>query len=309
MSMDSLLNALPWIAPPILGAFIGYVTNRIAIRMLFRPRTAKRILGMRVPFTPGIIPKSRDELAQSIGQAVARELLSPEAVRGRLNNLGLRTGLEGWIRTQRLILMEQRLVDLPGDDGQQLLTDVMPAMAEALRRLLRQPAVRDGMIEVGASMVRDIVADRGVMARTAISLSRADRTVMNRIPGVVDSIVESAEATITPDRIAEVTEQWIQTEDAGTVSDLLALSEETGNRIDRYLTERLILFLSDQLPEISELLNVEQLVTDRINTFDAEQVERLILEVTGRHLRWINYFGAGLGALIGLCQVALQLLA
>ena len=69
--MDALINLLPWLAPPILGAVIGYVTNRIAIQMLFRPRTEKRILGVHVPFTPGIIPKNRNELAKSIARAVA----------------------------------------------------------------------------------------------------------------------------------------------------------------------------------------------------------------------------------------------
>ena len=51
----------------------------------------------------------------------------------------------------------------------------------------------------------------------------------------------------------------------------------------------------------------EGLPTYRINTFDAEQVERMILDVTGRHLKWINYFGVGLGTIIGLSQVALRL--
>ena len=31
--MDSLINLLPWLAPPMLGAVIGYVTNRIAIQI------------------------------------------------------------------------------------------------------------------------------------------------------------------------------------------------------------------------------------------------------------------------------------
>ena len=41
---------------PLVGAAIGYITNDIAIRMLFRPHQAKYIMGMRIPFTPGIIP-------------------------------------------------------------------------------------------------------------------------------------------------------------------------------------------------------------------------------------------------------------
>ncbi len=60
---------LPYLIPPLLGAVIGYVTNYIAIRMLFRPLRAWRILGgIRLPLTPGIIPSKRGgELAVKMG--------------------------------------------------------------------------------------------------------------------------------------------------------------------------------------------------------------------------------------------------
>lgn len=50
---------LPYILAPALGGIIGYITNDIAIRMLFRPRQAKYICGIHIPFTPGIIPKEK----------------------------------------------------------------------------------------------------------------------------------------------------------------------------------------------------------------------------------------------------------
>ena len=204
--MDVLINLLPWLAPPILGALIGYVINRIAIQMLFRPRAEKRILGFHVPFTPGIIPKNRNELAESIARAVAGELISPEAVRARLNNPELSVSLEAWIRAQRRSLMERRL-DTPGVDVQELLADLMPTMTEGLRRMLHQPAVRAAMVEVGSDMVRDTVANRGVVARTAIGASGMDRVIINRMPAIVDAIIASAESTATPDRMAGLIRQ------------------------------------------------------------------------------------------------------
>lgn len=54
-----------YIIAPLVGGVIGYVTNDIAIRMLFRPHTAKHIMGWRVPFTPGIIPKEKGRVSQS----------------------------------------------------------------------------------------------------------------------------------------------------------------------------------------------------------------------------------------------------
>ena len=89
-----LTEYLPWILPPLVGAVIGYVTNAIAIRMLFRPLTEIRVLGVRLPLTPGIIPKQRAQLAESIGQMVSRELLTEEAVRRQLASESFQIKLE-----------------------------------------------------------------------------------------------------------------------------------------------------------------------------------------------------------------------
>ena len=71
---------IPYILPPLLGGVIGYVTNYIAIRMLFRPLRAWRILGLRVPLTPGIIPSKRGELAVKMGDMVGMHLLTADDV-------------------------------------------------------------------------------------------------------------------------------------------------------------------------------------------------------------------------------------
>ena len=71
---------LPYLIPPLLGALIGYVTNYIAIRMLFRPLRAWKLMGLRVPLTPGIIPAKRGELAAKMGEMVGDHLLTADDV-------------------------------------------------------------------------------------------------------------------------------------------------------------------------------------------------------------------------------------
>ncbi len=44
---------------PVVAGIIGYVTNALAIKMLFRPYRAVYIGRFHVPFTPGIIPSQR----------------------------------------------------------------------------------------------------------------------------------------------------------------------------------------------------------------------------------------------------------
>jgi hypothetical protein len=75
-----------WLLPPLVGALIGYVTNAVAIKMLFRPLKAVFVLGIRVPFTPGILPRQRQKLADSIGAMVERELFTAEIVQARLRH-------------------------------------------------------------------------------------------------------------------------------------------------------------------------------------------------------------------------------
>ncbi|WP_458110512.1 DUF445 family protein [Bacillus sp. PK6-013] len=67
-----------------VGALIGAVTNHFAIKMLFRPYKAVYIFGKRVPFTPGLIPKRRDELARQMGQMVTGHLLTTEGIKKKL---------------------------------------------------------------------------------------------------------------------------------------------------------------------------------------------------------------------------------
>lgn len=76
----NILSYLGYAAPPLVGAFIGYLTNRVAIRMLFRPLKPWKILGIRVPMTPGVIPSKRHDLALNIGEMVGEHLLTSKEV-------------------------------------------------------------------------------------------------------------------------------------------------------------------------------------------------------------------------------------
>ena len=51
----------------------------LAIRMLFRPYEAKYMFGRRLPFTPGVIPRRREEASVKMGEIVTRHLLTPDA--------------------------------------------------------------------------------------------------------------------------------------------------------------------------------------------------------------------------------------
>jgi uncharacterized membrane protein YheB (UPF0754 family) len=107
--MDSLQQFLPWLLPPVMGAFIGYLTNRIAIRMLFRPLHPWRILGVRLPMTPGIIPAKRGELAEKMGEMVGSHLLTSADVGRTLEKEGFRRELQATVSDKLRAFLDRDL--------------------------------------------------------------------------------------------------------------------------------------------------------------------------------------------------------
>ena len=79
-----------WILPPLVGAIIGYFTNWLAIKMLFRPYKTIRFAGIQLPFTPGLLPREKDKLAISLGETVSKELLTPEVITQRIRSPAIR---------------------------------------------------------------------------------------------------------------------------------------------------------------------------------------------------------------------------
>ncbi|MCY7435315.1 DUF445 family protein [Bacillus pumilus] len=70
----------------VIGAVIGAATNHLAIKMLFRPYKPYYLFGKQLPFTPGLIPKRRDEVAKQIGVMVMEHLLTPEGIQKRFES-------------------------------------------------------------------------------------------------------------------------------------------------------------------------------------------------------------------------------
>jgi uncharacterized membrane protein YheB (UPF0754 family) len=72
------------ILTPLVGAFIGWVTNLIAVKMLFRPLRPLRVLGLTLQ---GLIPRRRTEIAATVARTVERDLLSPGEISAVLHRL------------------------------------------------------------------------------------------------------------------------------------------------------------------------------------------------------------------------------
>ncbi len=107
---------LPYIkyaTPPVVGAVIGYVTNRVAIKMLFRPLKAWKMGGIRIPMTPGVVPSKRSELAQNMGEVVGDHLLTSKEISTGLSQEVFQDKLLTLIEERIKIVLEKDLDTLP----------------------------------------------------------------------------------------------------------------------------------------------------------------------------------------------------
>ena len=65
---EKRMKYIDWLRP-VIGAGIGYITNWIAVKMMFRPIKEYKIGKLRIPFTPGIIPKNKERISAAIKTA------------------------------------------------------------------------------------------------------------------------------------------------------------------------------------------------------------------------------------------------
>ena len=68
---------------PAISAFIGWVTNWVAIKMLFHPRDPKKILGITFH---GIFPKRQQQFAEKLGKLVSAEFLSFDDIEQKISD-------------------------------------------------------------------------------------------------------------------------------------------------------------------------------------------------------------------------------
>ena len=206
---------LNWVLPLVWGGLIGYLTNALAIRMLFRPLTRKYLFGIPVPLTPGIIPRRRGELARSIGRMVARDLLSTETLRERLDSEAFGRALQEQFRNVREAIARKPLADVaaavggagsvPGPAGQ---TGAPIDWPELVRRILEQMLRRlvgsRAFIYGVRSLVERLVDDLG--ARRLRDLVTADQLARLVAGGVLPALTGSPVRV----QVGNAVRHWLQ---------------------------------------------------------------------------------------------------
>src|SRR5919112_1819726 len=107
----------------VVATIHGYGAAWLAIWMLFHPYQSVKLLGITI-WPQGMIPRHREKLAQSIGNAVGNELVSQQTV------------FDALFETD---FFQRKVEDFVGEYTDELLSRVYPSFIDALPAQARAP--------------------------------------------------------------------------------------------------------------------------------------------------------------------------
>ncbi len=123
-----------------IGIAAGFLTNAVAIWMLFHPHKPLRFGRLRI-FPQGAIPKEIDRIARRIGQTVGTHLLRPEDIVKTLGQSEFRERFDATLRNALESMLNKELGDLRSEIPENRLGEVTGTVTEFGERLL------DGLVE------------------------------------------------------------------------------------------------------------------------------------------------------------------
>jgi len=97
-----------YFAPPLVGAFIGYFTNVIAVKMLFHPRKPVSILGFKIQ---GLVPARSKEIIDNLMDSIS-ELITNEDFEFIIDRAVTKTYIESTIKERIDQLLENPIISV-----------------------------------------------------------------------------------------------------------------------------------------------------------------------------------------------------
>ncbi len=296
------------IAGPLIGALIGYFTNFIAVKMLFRPHHPVMIGSRRLPFTPGLIPKRRDELAGAIGRAVGTTLLTKSDLAEAFPADSIKSTMADALWDQFCHARESVL-----SVGQALTTVWSESQYEALRNRLEDAITQRAADALRQMDIGEIIVTEGTKAIKEKVQGTLLAVVVNDqlIQSIADPLGEEIQDYIERNgeaRIRPVIARELGKMEAGTIGGLLRQipleREQIGRLVDLFYEK----CVEGSVGKIIEEVDIAGIIEEKIKDMDIEKLEELILSVMKKELNAIVNLGALIGLVIGFLNMLINML-
>ncbi|MBR6478659.1 MAG: DUF445 family protein [Lachnospiraceae bacterium] len=290
------MEVLRVILPILVGATIGYCTNYIAIKMLFRPRKELRIGKWRVPFTPGIIPKNQSRMASAIGNAVGGHLLNLETIKESFQKNGTKEKLVKKLASS-LYESEACFDDFFSTDENhgELIERFSDTMAKSVTEKVRQMDFKSLIAQIGKDAMGDLLNHK--MVAMILNEERQD-AIYDRIAQALQKYLdENGEEMIRGAILQNVNE--LEKKPIGEIVQA-GTSQEGLEHLAIYVVDRVVERYGAQL---MQAVDVSVVVKERVESMDVAEMERLTLSVCQHELQAVVNLGAVIGAVIGIINI------
>lgn len=288
------------IMAPLLGGLIGYITNGIAIKMLFRPLKPVYLFGKKLPFTPGLIPKERGRIARSVGQVVSKELINEETLSATL------------LKPEFIAAIEKKVDSLIDENshneetveyfasrvlGKERVVYLQCEAEEALVQVIYRSICQ---MDVGSIMVAQLVQaiEEGKINLGPLALfvnGSMIQSLGEKLAPVVNQMLEEQGEVFIRSAVEKESEAFLEK----TLGDGISKLQDHRKIIKSIVIQLYEYAIRKKLAPTLALINIEKMVEDKINTYDPLEMERLILDIMDKELKAIIWLGALLGAIMG----------
>jgi len=290
---------LSMISGPIIGALIGYGTNWIAIKMLFRPIKPVKIGKYTLPFTPGIIPKRKGEIARAVGDSVGNNLFTTDDIKKMLLTEEAKKAVTEKIITslENEIAIKEIFVGIVSEE-------IYANTRENLKLVLTEK-IRDGLIN---AKVGQIIATEG--AQVMRNKAKSSMIGMFITDGLIESIAtpmgEEVEKYIkehSQEKIIPIVDKEIAKIEQSSIKEAMKDFDLDKQDLEKAIKEIYENLVINYVSNLLKKLDIAKVVEDKINQMDVMELEKLILSVMKKELGAVVNLGAVIGLILGTVNI------
>lgn len=273
------MEILHIILPLALGAVIGYVTNYIAVKMLFRPYSPVKIGGRTLPFTPGVIPKNKSRIAKACGEAVEGSLFSQDDIKEAI------AGSIGKAKIENI-----RVSDIVSED---MADGLAQSITDKLIGEIKKADIEGIIIEKGGALLEEKVKDTmlAMFVNRSLIASFAEPVCQQ-----ITQYLDGEGAVYLNLKIGEEIEA-IRSRTLGQEAAELEID------INSFKERIVAKFADEKLGELTAGIDIAAIVEQKINRMDVREFEKLVLSVMKKELQAVVNLGALIGFIIGLINL------
>ncbi|MGH4117809.1 DUF445 family protein [Clostridium sp.] len=196
---------MKFIIGSLVGSVIGYITNWLAIKMLFKPHKEIRIGKFKVPFTPGVIPKEKSRIAKSVGESIGQHLLTAETITKSLCSENMNEQVDSWVKSKvvdlqnRGVTVENELKNLLGEEYSKFIIKTNSNLSKLLIDYINEENVKSNIVKyINDQITLELRAKPG-----AICESELYNSIKNKMLNVAIEYKDSENFKIETQKILE----------------------------------------------------------------------------------------------------------